>query len=117
MNRAYFSIAENKNKTDELLVRARIEGDIEKIFPNAIVKQWTGTDYRYRTSLPKKLVSKTIKKEIEKIDYSNFKDSVAPDDFQRHEAYYDVWFDLLELQKPQFPTKNFFQRFSSEKYY
>ena len=100
MNKAYFSIAENKNKIDELLVRARIEGDIEKIFPDAVVQQWAGTDYRYRTSLPRTFVAEAIKKEIENIDYDNFKNSVPLDDFQRNEAYHDVWFDLLELQQP-----------------
>ena len=102
MNKAYFSIAENKNEPEELLVRTRIRGDIEKIFPNAVVRQWAGTDYRYRASLPRTLVAEAIKEEIENIDYQNFKDSVPLEDAQRHEAYFDVWLDLLALQEPQF---------------
>ena len=36
-NNAFLSIVENRNNKLELLVRARVKGDIEKIFPDADV--------------------------------------------------------------------------------
>ena len=53
MNKAYFSIVENKNNQEELLVRARVAGDIERVFPDAEVLKNTGADYLYRASISK----------------------------------------------------------------
>ena len=107
MNESYFSIVKNKNKKDSLLVRARVKGDIEKVFPKAHVIENAGTDYKYRTFLPKWVVSKAIKKSIEQIDYDNFKNSVPLEDTARHDVYFDVWLNLLALQEPtnRFPSE------------
>ena len=98
MNKAYFSIVENKNNQDELLVRARVAGDIERIFPDAEVLKNTGADYLYRASVPKTVVSNTLKNEIENIDYGNFKNSVPWEDELRHDVYFNVWSELSKLQ-------------------
>ena len=37
LNNSFLSIVKNRNNDDELLVRARVKGDIEKIFSNADV--------------------------------------------------------------------------------
>jgi hypothetical protein len=100
MNNSYFSIVKNKNKKDSLIVRARIKGDIEEIFPSANVLEDIGTDYKYRTFLPKWVVSKAIKKSVENIDYDNFKDSIPFTDNIRHDVYFNVWLTLLALQNP-----------------
>lgn len=48
LNNAFLSIVENRNNKDELLVRARIEGDIERVFPEADSFQDEQADYKYR---------------------------------------------------------------------
>ena len=101
MNDSYFSIVKNRNRKDSLIVKARIKGDIERIFPKANVRENMGTDYKYRAFLPKWVVSKAIKKSIEHIDYDNFKDSVPLEDATRHDVYFDVWLTLLKLQEPE----------------
>ena len=98
MNKAYFSIVENKKKKDELLVKARINGDIERIFPKAKVLTGVGTDYLYRASISRDIVSDTIKNQIENIDYGNFKNSVPWEDELRHDVYFNVWSELSKLQ-------------------
>ena len=98
MNKAYFSIVENKNNRDELLVKARVAGDIERIFPDAEVLKNIGTDYLYRASIPKTVVSNKLKNEIENIDYGNFKNSVPWEDELRHDVYFNVWNELSKLQ-------------------
>ena len=47
-NNAFLSIVENRGNKLELLVRARIKGDIEKIFPEADVFADDSADYKYR---------------------------------------------------------------------
>ena len=37
LNNAFYSIVENNYNSDELLVRSRVDGDIQKLFPNAQV--------------------------------------------------------------------------------
>ena len=51
-NNAFLSIVENRDNKLELLVRARIKGDIEKIFPEADVFEDDSADYKYRAFIP-----------------------------------------------------------------
>jgi len=106
MNNSFLSIVKDRNKKNGLLVRARVEGDIENVFPKARVKADIGTDYKYRAFIPKWVVSEAIKKSIENIDYDNFKNSVPLDDTARHDAYLQIWDILFQLQ---FKGKNKFK--------
>jgi hypothetical protein len=82
----------------ELLVRARREGDIEKVFPDAQVIRNTNSDYLYRAALPRDAVKQAIVAMIDHIDYPNFKDSV--EDRSLHAAYVSVWCTMAGLQHP-----------------
>ena len=112
MNNSFLSIVKDRDKKDRLLVRARVEGDIERVFPKAKVKTNLGSDYKYRAFIPKCIVSKAIKKSIENIDYDNFKNSVPLDDSFRHDVYLEVWSKLLALQhgKNQYYPYNMYQK-------
>ena len=84
---------------DELLVRARVEGDIERVFSNAEVFEDEGSDYKYRSYLNKREVAKVIEWNVLDIDYGNFKNSVPSSDSKRRKVYDRVWSDLLRLQE------------------
>lgn len=99
MNKSYMSIVESKNKKNELLVRARVEGDIDRVFPEVKVLKGAGSDYLYRAYISREVVAEAIRQQILNIDYSNFKDSVSWEDEARHDAYLDVWCDLQKMQK------------------
>lgn len=99
MNKSYMSVVENRNKKDELLVRARVEGDIDRVFPGVKVVKGAGSDYLYRAYISKEVVAEAIRRQILNINYSNFKDSVPWEDEARHDAYLDVWCDLQKMQK------------------
>ena len=96
LNNAFFSIVENNYNSDELLVRSRVDGDIQKLFPNAQVLVNHGSDYKYRAFIDRREVAKAIEWEILDIDYGNFKHSV--EDKRRRSVYDIVWSKLLELQ-------------------
>ncbi len=98
MNNSYFSIVENIDNKNELLVKARVKGDIERIFPQANVLIGAGTDYLYRAAVSRNIVSDAIKDQIENINYGNFKNSVPWEDESRHKAYLNVWIELSKLQ-------------------
>lgn len=95
-NRSFLSIVEKDCHPHELLVRARRPGDIERIFPKAKVTESTNTDYRYRAKVPRAAIADALAKEVERISYSNFKDSVA--DKPLHDAYMGVWTVMSRMQ-------------------
>lgn len=97
MNDSTLSIVNKNCAPDELLVRARKKGDIEKVFPAAEIKDGTGTDYRFRARVSRSEIAAAVAKRIMEIDYGNFKDSVQEHD--RHMAYMKTWNALLPLQR------------------
>jgi hypothetical protein len=103
----FLSIVNKDCGPDELLVRARRNGDIEKIFPNANVTKYTKSDYLYRAVVPRADVLNAMAVEIEDIDYGNFKDSVK--DPSLHRAYLDIWSIMSRLQ-PLPPYSGLFKK-------
>lgn len=96
LNDAFLSIVSKDCAPDELLVRARRDGDIEKVFPDAQVEVTLGNDYRCRTRIKRADVAAVLTRRVMDIDYGNFKGSVKDD--QLHHAYMDVWSAIGKLQ-------------------
>jgi hypothetical protein len=95
---AFFSIVQPATglaKT-HLLVRARVAGDIERVWPNAVVEATPHRDYAYRALMPRAFVADAMAFAVLKIDYGNFKNSVPEDD--RHDAYSRCWGAMHDLQ-------------------
>ena len=106
---AFLSIVHKECGPDELLVRARRPGDIERVFPGAKVIKSPDTDYLFRTVLPRATVAEALARQVEDIRYQNFKDSVA--DNKLHNAYSRVWGTMANLQ----PTAPYSGRASRQK--
>lgn len=81
---------------DFLVVRARVRGDIERLFPGTKVTAGKGTDYRFRAVIERGDVARVIDDRLWAIDYTNFKDSVPAQ--ARHDAYLRVWNVMADLQ-------------------
>lgn len=97
-NNAFISIVASDRDPDLLAVRARVKGDIERLFPDAIVipaapKQ----DYAFRAFIPREEVAVTIGDALATTNYTNFKASVVEED--RHDFYLDVWYEALRFQR------------------
>ena len=45
LNKSFLSIVKNRNNDSELLVRARVKGDIEKVFEDADIFEDENADY------------------------------------------------------------------------
>lgn len=97
LNDAFLSIVYKDCARDELMVRARRRGDIEKVFPKATVTRYTKSDYLYRAAVKKTVVEEAMVSEVQRITYSNFKNSV--DDRPLHDAYLRVWTEMAKLQE------------------
>lgn len=98
LNDAFFSIVKKDCARDELLVRARRPGDIEKVFPEAMIRviENRRSDYAYRAVVKAHVVKTAMDGEINRINYDNFKDSV--DDDALHDAYMAVWLAMSKVQ-------------------
>lgn len=80
LNDAFLSIVRPRkgghiDPETHLMVRGRIPGDIERVFPGEKVLQNKGADYRFRAFIKREYVAERMKEEVERITYSNFKDS------------------------------------------
>lgn len=104
---AFFSIVESEYEKDILVVRARMEEDIPRVFnvkPEDLLED-IGTDYKFRIYLPRLRVAKRIQEEVESIDYTNFKDSISHGttvDKERHGIYSSIWSILFRWQTDRY---------------
>jgi hypothetical protein len=96
----FVSIVSKDCGPNELMVRARRPGDIEKLFPGAVVTEYTASDYHYRAAVKKTAIKAALANEVDRVTYDNFKSSV--DDDPLHNAYMRVWTAMASLQ-PQAP--------------
>ena len=96
-NNAFLSIVENRENTTELLVRARVKGDIEKVFPEADVFEDNNADYKYRAFISKAIVAEKIMLKVTEINYDNFKNSVK--EIETKKVYGNIWAELRNFQK------------------
>lgn len=103
LNDAYLSIVKPRGDNDNLLVRGRIRGDIERVFPGYKVKLDGGTDYKYRALVPRQVVAATLAERALEIDYTNFKNTV--DHGPRHDAYFGIWNIMYRMQERLNPLR------------
>ena len=98
LNNSFLSIVENRNNKEELLVRSRVRGDIDKIFPDSNIFEMENSDYKYRSYIKKIEVSEKIREIVTNINYDNFKNSISKSEDQRHSSYLNVWYEMRKLQ-------------------
>lgn len=104
----FFSAVHKNCAQDELVIRSRVKEDLAKML-TAIANKTpivtgAGTDYLYRVVVSKKDWGNYLATESEMLDYSNFKAQLPPNDRVRHDAYMNVWADLLELEDRSAPS-------------
>lgn len=94
----FYSIVEDRETPGLLLVRARVKGDIERLWPKAKVEHTPESDYAFRARIPRSTVSKVLAQETKDIDYNNFKDRVYHQDKERAYWYGRVWSIMTCMQ-------------------
>lgn len=90
----FFSAVRHFEHADVIHVRARFEGDLERLceahgVPPA-VQVTPGNDYRYRMDFKRETWAKIVAAEALEIDYTNFKAAVH-DGSARDTAYMAAW--------------------------
>ena len=105
--RGFFSIVRDSQRPGEVLVRARLKGDIENlrgVWPTLTPTLETNRrDYRWRASLPTRELPLLMSKLASEVDYTNFKDAVYQRQGAAREAiYHDVWGVMAAAQDAEF---------------
>jgi hypothetical protein len=93
---SFVSVVADHDDPKKLLVRARVQGHIETLFPAAKVFKATGSDYLFRALISRKTVKQVVADQLENIQYDNFKNTVG--DWELHNSYLKVWSVMHELQ-------------------
>ena len=95
----FLSVVRKDCAPGQLLVRARREGDIERVFGRHVeVERDTTADYLFRARIPEEEVAEVMRREVLSISYGNFKDSVR--DQALHDAYLTCWHAMARTQDP-----------------
>lgn len=93
-------VAERDNPTGpRLLVRARRQGEFERVFPEAETFRVAGADYAFRAWLPRQRVAKVMQQQVEAIRYPNLKSSIR--DHAYHDAPLAAWSAMHRYQEDQ----------------
>ena len=79
LTEAMLSIVAHRTRPEHLLVRARLPGDIERVFPGADVSETPQADYRFRATVPRAAVADALARAAREIDYDNFKATLRAD--------------------------------------
>lgn len=103
-NNAFVSIVEDKDFPDQLWVRARIRGDLERFFEEADwldVIETPDADYRFRCAVDRNILKSALLSAVDAIDYTNFKNSIGTSaiEEERHSAYLKVWSAMMAFQR------------------
>lgn len=83
----FLSIVQHNDYPNILIVRSRFKGHIQRIFGDVEVEKDAGTDYEYRTEIPKEKVAKVMSDMIKDIDYGNFKNEIGSKIHQIDKTY------------------------------
>ena len=81
---------------DRLLVRGRMRDHISKHFPHAEIIENAGSDYAFRAWVPRDQVKALMMDQIDGLNYSNFKNSIADDPY--HDACLGTWQVMRDYQ-------------------
>ena len=92
----FLSIVKDRGNPNKLLVRGRLRGDIETMFPLAEVIEGVGADYLFRAFVDRTTVVKAVADTVSNIDYHNFKNA---NDESRQAHLMESWHVMRDAQE------------------
>lgn len=99
LNDSFVSIVEHHDDPDTMLVRGRFRGDAARFLgvPMSHEVELSEADYRFRVLARRADVEKAILKEVRRVRYPNFKDSITAQ--WRKLVAMEVWTTLHRAQR------------------
>ena len=87
------SVVAHRERSNDLLVRARSPIHIREMFPYAAVDETPNADYPFRTVISRELFANVIVDYSQNISYDNFKNSIEENNF--HDRCVEIWAIML----------------------
>ncbi|MDX1580125.1 MAG: hypothetical protein R3360_00745 [Alphaproteobacteria bacterium] len=103
LHNAFLSITADIGNPRLLQVRARFKGDIERIWPRAVVIENAEQDYRYAAWISRSDVSRKIHDELKYLQYDDLMEKVLSP--AREAAYSRVWSEMRKAQNEELRAK------------
>jgi hypothetical protein len=96
----FYSVVQDKDDTNTLLVRARDEDDALRMadrLGHVVIEHTPDRDYAYRMRVPRAQFSGLMEEEVQDLSYTNFKNEVHERrGFARSLIYGRVWSFMLD---------------------
>jgi hypothetical protein len=109
-NESFLSAVQDRKDPNLLVVRARVQGDLESFFGNDIkVIETDDSDYRFRTFVDRSVFKIKMMNHINSIDYKNFKDSVK--NKERKTWYTQIWSVMFRVQESLYGSQNWWEKY------
>jgi hypothetical protein len=99
---AFLSVVAHRTKPKHVLVRARLPGDIEEVFPGAVVEKTPDADYLYRTVVTRVRFERAMLSLATEVTYPNVKGAVSmghPTSRARLHAMHQAWSAMYSAQQ------------------
>lgn len=96
MRDSFLSVVQHDDDERFLQVRSRIRGDIEHLFPEAVVAEDDRSDYRFVATVNRERVSHAISLRVSQINYGSLNETVS--DTDRANPYDKVYSAMLDEQ-------------------
>lgn len=74
---SFISVVKHTTKPRTILVRARFPGDIERVFPKAVVRKTPDADYLFRAEVSDRCLEHAMVRLARQVKYPNVKGAVA----------------------------------------
>lgn len=103
MRDSFLSIVQHDDDDRFLQVRSRIRGDIERVFPEAVIAEDDRSDYRFTANVNRERVSHTIALRVQQITYGSLNDAVT--DTDRAIPYDRVYSAMLDEQVSRYGSE------------
>lgn len=99
----FFSATRSLERPDMMQIRARCKGDLENLKAHCKltgkILETPMADYRWRIICRPETFTRVATQLAEEIDYSNFKNSIRPD--QKNKPLFAVWSAMQRFQEAQ----------------
>ena len=102
---SFVSVVADRDNKDNLLVRARVAGHIEALFPQAKVFELEDADYKFRALVTREAAAQVMAAQVGSIGYDNFKNTIS--DPAYHSCCRDVWGVMYDLQETWFSSRRY----------
>lgn len=112
----FVSAVQHRDDPNKFIVRGRDRKSLEPLAKMARVKiiENKGTDYPFRVFVTRKRFAQWVAKQVENLDYTNYKGRMYSTRPEFSEALHDVWSDMHAVSPGRSPRRSTLSRYEAD---